>query len=328
MLVYYPTWRAIHFNHPFAHSFRSKRRRIKVLVSFRKPSDRLGRGFTLIELLIVIAIILILIAIALPNFLEAQERARVARAAGHLRTMETAVFSFITQYGYLYADYNDPAGVKRETRNHQPLATGPCPIFSPGVLGDGGLSFGSDPNGNDTNFQGTFYAPSVHCPLTTPIQFIDGTSTVDPWSDGSVPVGMDSRLLWGVRTWNELRRGGRQDCLLRLFRLGTRPPFRRMAAWMRQLPGSRSRLRLQPYQWNQEPRRPVVRGERVHREGQDRVPHPKVLLDWNKANKESRRVVSLRFSPFLREIRPGNRGLLHWCDRWGWGNWRVGGLIE
>ncbi|MCA9433542.1 MAG: prepilin-type N-terminal cleavage/methylation domain-containing protein [Candidatus Omnitrophica bacterium] len=197
MLVYYPTWRAIHFNHPFAHSFRSKRRRIKVLVSFRKPSDRLGRGFTLIELLIVIAIILILIAIALPNFLEAQERARVARAAGHLRTMETAVFSFITQYGYLYADYNDPAGVKRETRNHQPLATGPCPIFSPGVLGDGGLSFGSDPNGNDTNFQGTFYAPSVHCPLTTPIQFIDGTSTVDPWSDGSVPVGMDSRYCGG-----------------------------------------------------------------------------------------------------------------------------------
>ncbi|MBK7496274.1 MAG: prepilin-type N-terminal cleavage/methylation domain-containing protein [Candidatus Omnitrophica bacterium] len=34
------------------------------------------RGFTLIELLIVIAIILILIGIALPNFLEAQVRAR------------------------------------------------------------------------------------------------------------------------------------------------------------------------------------------------------------------------------------------------------------
>ncbi|MBE7490114.1 prepilin-type N-terminal cleavage/methylation domain-containing protein [bacterium] len=34
-------------------------------------------GFTLIELLIVIAIILILISIALPNFLEAQLRAKV-----------------------------------------------------------------------------------------------------------------------------------------------------------------------------------------------------------------------------------------------------------
>lgn len=39
-------------------------------------------GFTLIELLIVIAIILILIAIALPNFLEAQIRAKVTKAKG------------------------------------------------------------------------------------------------------------------------------------------------------------------------------------------------------------------------------------------------------
>ncbi len=38
---------------------------------------RARTGFTLIELLIVIAIILILIAIALPNFMEAQMRAKV-----------------------------------------------------------------------------------------------------------------------------------------------------------------------------------------------------------------------------------------------------------
>jgi type II secretion system protein G len=47
-------------------------------------------GFTLIELLIVIAIILILIAIALPNFLEAQIRARVTKAKSELRTIATA----------------------------------------------------------------------------------------------------------------------------------------------------------------------------------------------------------------------------------------------
>lgn len=52
------------------------------------------RGFTLIELLIVIAIILILIAIALPNFLEAQVRAKVANTMGELRSLETALISY------------------------------------------------------------------------------------------------------------------------------------------------------------------------------------------------------------------------------------------
>jgi prepilin-type N-terminal cleavage/methylation domain-containing protein len=47
-------------------------------------------GFTLIELLIVIAIILILIAIALPNFLEAQLRASVARAKADMKSLVIA----------------------------------------------------------------------------------------------------------------------------------------------------------------------------------------------------------------------------------------------
>lgn len=51
-------------------------------------------GFTLIELLIVIAIILILIAIALPNFLEAQIRAQVTSAKGELRSLQTAVTAY------------------------------------------------------------------------------------------------------------------------------------------------------------------------------------------------------------------------------------------
>jgi len=54
------------------------------------------RGFTLIELLIVIAIILILIAIALPNFLEAQIRARVTQAAGNLRSAQTAAMTHLS----------------------------------------------------------------------------------------------------------------------------------------------------------------------------------------------------------------------------------------
>ncbi|MFB3896431.1 MAG: type II secretion system protein [bacterium] len=51
-------------------------------------------GFTLIELLIVVAIIAILAAIAIPNFLAAQTRAKVSRAKGEMRTLATALESY------------------------------------------------------------------------------------------------------------------------------------------------------------------------------------------------------------------------------------------
>jgi prepilin-type N-terminal cleavage/methylation domain-containing protein len=56
------------------------------------------RAFTLIELLIVVAIIAILAMIAVPNFLEAQTRSKVARVKADFRTIATALEAYRVDY--------------------------------------------------------------------------------------------------------------------------------------------------------------------------------------------------------------------------------------
>jgi len=52
------------------------------------------RAFTLIELLVVVTVIAILAAIGLPNYIEAQTRAKVTRALADLQTMRVAAESY------------------------------------------------------------------------------------------------------------------------------------------------------------------------------------------------------------------------------------------
>ncbi len=61
------------------------------------------KGFSLIELLIVVAIILIIAAIAIPNLLRSRMAANEASAVGSVRTIVTSQVSYYTTWGNGYA---------------------------------------------------------------------------------------------------------------------------------------------------------------------------------------------------------------------------------
>jgi prepilin-type N-terminal cleavage/methylation domain-containing protein len=104
------------------------------------------RGFTLIELLIVVAIIAILAAIAVPNFLEAQTRAKVSREKADMRSLTTAIESY-------YIDNNQYPPIFVMTAWMPVAGRGPSVFGAPG---------GPDGNAVSARF----------IPLTTPIAYI------------------------------------------------------------------------------------------------------------------------------------------------------------
>jgi type IV pilus assembly protein PilA len=114
------------------------------------------RGFSLIELLIVVAIILIIAAIAIPNLLRARISANEASAASSIRTVNTAQVSYLSIYpGVGYSNSLAALG--------PPAATG-CPPSGPvsanACLIDFGLASANTPATAKTGYYFGIGVPS------------------------------------------------------------------------------------------------------------------------------------------------------------------------
>jgi len=138
------------------------------------------KGFTLIELLIVVAIIAILAAIAVPNFLEAQVRSKVSRAKADQRSLATAIESYFVDNNLYPAAAREGSGTISLTGGHPNNGVAINPA------GEGNFNKYVKTSPPASNLQNVFSfavkGNTQMAQLTTPIGYIT-SYPADPFAD-------------------------------------------------------------------------------------------------------------------------------------------------
>lgn len=127
----------------------------------------LRKAFTLIELLIVVAIIAILAAIAVPNFLEAQTRSKVSRCKADMRSISTGIESYAVDNNVY------PMIVAKNSTYFPPAPPGANGIDGPSVF-----------------YAGTSGVSSRFLWITTPIAYMTSVFR-DPFINENVRFALD-----------------------------------------------------------------------------------------------------------------------------------------
>ena len=113
------------------------------MFQFFSRSLRNERGFTLIELLIVVAIIAILAAILIPNFLRARAQSQLSASKGNLKNLATSLESYFVDRGNYPAAIGDLAPTYLRAIPNDPCSSTPyiyTPLSTPAVPTDYRLS--------------------------------------------------------------------------------------------------------------------------------------------------------------------------------------------
>jgi type IV pilus assembly protein PilA len=165
---------------------------------------KLMKGFTLIELMIVVAIIGILAAIAIPNFIKFQARSKQSEAKANMKAMFTAEKAFYQEKDR-FSSYVGEVGFapERNNRYNYALTTGSqwdnrsaavatTATTATGVQADVFKGYQADTSATSGGAPGGTATVATTAFTGTAVGNIDADTTLDGWS-----ISTDSRTMTG-----------------------------------------------------------------------------------------------------------------------------------